>query len=64
MWRDDGLQIWREQHKIYDYAVLIKTDGRVTEDGTILGPSIRSLYDSRMRQRNRDWKDPFVHGPQ
>src|SRR5262245_22804499 len=64
LWRDDGLRVWRDQRKIYDYAVLIKTDARVSDDGIVQGPSIRSLYDGPRRRRVRVWKDAFVHGPQ
>jgi len=64
LWRDDGRQVWREQHKIYDYAVLIKTNSRLADNGAVGGASIRSLYDAGMRKRIRFWKDPFVYGPQ
>jgi hypothetical protein len=64
LWRDDGLKVWRDQRKIYDYSVLIKTDATIPKNGMIEGPSIRSLYDARMRRRVPVWKDPFVYGPQ
>lgn len=57
--RTDALKSWREQKKFYDYGVLIKTAGELDERGIIPRPSIRVLYDA-----DRQWKDPYVHGPQ
>ena len=61
LWRPDGKSIWERQHKIYDYAVLIKVADHGSETES---PSVRVLYDARMRKKIRGWRDPFVHGPQ
>jgi hypothetical protein len=60
--RPDALKIWREQRKIYDYGVLIRVEGTVNNDGEIARPSVKILYD--VDKQGKEWKDPFVHGPQ
>jgi len=62
LWRDDGLRHWRDEKKIYDYGVLIKTEGTVTIEGEIARPSVDELRSPN--KRGTPWKDPFVHGPQ
>ena len=61
LWTLDSKQIWERQHKIYDYGVLI----RVASGGADAeSPSVRVLYDAGMRKKHKEWRDPFVHGPQ
>jgi hypothetical protein len=62
LWRDDALQHWRKDRKVYDYGVLIKTEGAISADGEIPRPSVKELYGAN--QRDGTWKDPFIHGPQ
>lgn len=64
LWREDGLRIWREDRKIYDYAVLVKIENTEPVERDLTGPSVRCLYDKAMQQRIRQWNDPFVFGPQ
>jgi hypothetical protein len=59
LWTPDSKRIWERQHKIYDYGVLI----RVPASGAD-APSVRVLYDAEMRKKHKEWRDPFVHGPQ
>lgn len=60
--RADALKVWREEKKIFDYGVLIKTEGMVNDDGDIARPSVKELYEAD--KKGKEWKDPFVHGPQ
>lgn len=60
--RSDAMRYWREQKKIYDYGVLIKVDGQVSDDGEIARPSVKEIYDAS--RKDKKWKDPFVHGPE
>lgn len=60
--RPDAMRHWREQNRIYDYGILIKVDGKVSDDGKIARPSVKEIYDAR--KKDKEWKDPFVHGPQ
>ena len=60
--RPDAWKIWREQKKIYDYGVLIQVDETVDDDGDVERPSVKQLYGAG--KKDREWKDPFVHGPQ
>src|SRR5262245_30177406 len=64
LWRPDGLKSWQQNKRIYDYGVLIKVEGGVTNADIVARPSIKALYDAEMRKRLKEWKDPFVHGPQ
>jgi hypothetical protein len=61
--REDALIAWRTRKRLYDYGILIHAgtdiDGESTEH-----PSIQILYDDEMKERIKDWKDPFVHGSQ
>lgn len=64
LWRPDGLKSWQQNKRIYDYGVLIKVEGKVTNEDSVARPSIKVLYDAEMRKRLKEWKDPFVNGPQ
>jgi hypothetical protein len=61
LWTLDSKRIWDRQHKIYDYGVLIRVASHGSDADS---PSIRVLYDARMRKRIKEWRDPFVHGRQ
>jgi hypothetical protein len=60
--RDDALRAFREQNKLYDYGILIKTNDQpdVSLDlAKVEHPSIKVLYSDP----TQPWSDPFVHGP-
>lgn len=61
LWQPESKRIWERRHKIYDYGVLIRvpSGGADTES-----PSVRVLYDAEMLRKHKEWRDPFVHGPQ
>jgi hypothetical protein len=61
LWRMESKRIWERQHKIYDYGVLIRVAAKGSDAES---PSIRVLYDAEMRKKHKEWRDPFVHGPQ
>jgi hypothetical protein len=61
LWKLDSKRIWERLHKIDDYAVLIRVANRGADAES---PSVRVLYDARMRRRIKEWRDPFVHGVQ
>ena len=56
--RDDAADAWKSG-KLYDYGILIKVDGIKSADEKYDHPSINVL-----RKEPKEWKDPFVHGPQ
>ena len=60
LWQLESKRIWERQHKIYDYGVLIRVAARGADAES---PSIRVLYDAEMRKKQKQWRDPFVHGP-
>lgn len=62
LWREDGLRTWKADKKVYDYAVMIKTEGTVSDEGMLNGPSIKVLYDPA--DASKAWQDPFIYGPQ
>jgi hypothetical protein len=61
LWTLSSKRIWERQHKIYDYGVLIRVADRGSDAES---PSVRVLYDATMRKRIKEWRDPYVHGPQ
>lgn len=63
--RDDALEAWKKESKIYDYGILIKTDyKRVDENAKFERPSITVLFDEEMNKRLKNRIDPFITGPQ
>jgi hypothetical protein len=61
LWTLSSKRMWERQHKIYDYGVLIRVADRGSDAES---PSVGVLYDAKMRKRIKEWRDPFVHGPQ
>jgi hypothetical protein len=61
LWTLDSRRIWERQRKIYDYGVLIRVASRGADAES---PSVRVLYDAAMLKKHKEWRDPFVHGPQ
>jgi hypothetical protein len=61
LWRLESKRIWEREHKIYDYGVLIRV---VANGADAMSPSVSVLYDREMRKTHKEWRDPFVHGPQ
>ena len=61
LWTLSSRRIWQRQHKIYDYGVLIRVADRGSDAES---PSVRVLYDAQTRKRIKEWRDPYVHGPQ
>jgi hypothetical protein len=60
--RDDALEALTKEDKLYDYGVLIKVADKVdllTKLDEVKHESIKTLY----RDAAKEWKDPFVHGP-
>ena len=60
--RDDALQAYRKDGTLYDYGILI----RVSEKAARLGKLAAAPHESiTVLQRNpkKEWKDPFIHGP-
>jgi hypothetical protein len=60
--RDDALNAYQKQDRLYDYGILIKVDeGRdfVPSLDDVRHESIKALY----RDPAKPWKDPFVGGP-
>ena len=60
--RDDALHVYRRQNKLYDYGILIQTNEKpdpLLDLKTVMRPSIKILYNDR----EKPWRDPFVHGP-
>ncbi len=66
LWRDDALKIWKQEQKIYDYGVLIWTENKIQEDNLseFERTSVSELYSKEKKKQIKEWKDPFVHGPQ
>jgi hypothetical protein len=59
--RDDALQAYREQDKLYDYGILIKVDEQRKGEvdlRKVEHPSIKLLYSDP----TKPWRDPFVNG--
>jgi hypothetical protein len=61
LWTPGSKRIWERQHKIYDYGVLIRVQSSGSDPES---PSVRVLYDAAMLKKHKEWRDPFVHGPQ
>jgi len=61
LWRLESKRIWEQEHKIYDYGVLI---GVAASGRDAKPPSVRVLYDAQMKKTHGEWRDPFVYGPQ
>jgi hypothetical protein len=60
--RDDALKAFRERNQLYDYGVLIKAADNVDPvEGLdkVKHESIKVLY----ADQSKDWKDPFIDGP-
>jgi hypothetical protein len=60
--RDDALRAYRDNNKLYDYGILVRTDdvpSLLLDLKTVERPSIKSLYDDP----SKPWRDPYVHGP-
>ncbi len=66
LWRDDALKTWKQEQKIYDYGVLVWSENNVPEDGLyeLERTSVTELYSAEKKKQIKEWKDPFVHGPQ
>jgi hypothetical protein len=54
IWREEGLELWREQKRIHPYAVLIRVPGGRIDDPWANRPSVKLLYDREMIQREED----------
>lgn len=60
--RDDALQAFRAQNRLYDYGILMKVLDKsdlFLDLGTAQHQSIKVLYVNA----TAPWADPFVHGP-
>jgi hypothetical protein len=60
--RDDALQAYREQNKLYDYGLLIRVADELAAHADLRDvehPSVKVLY----ADPAKPWQDPFVHGP-
>lgn len=64
--RDDALETFRKDDKLYDYGILIQVpapEGDVLPDlYAVKHPSIKVLY-KNPDDPNNTWHDPFTHGP-
>ena len=66
LWRNDDLDIWKRDRKIYVYGVLVWTGNDIPKDDPfkLERPSVRELYSAEKKKQIKEWKDPFVHGAQ
>lgn len=66
LWREDALETWKRDQKIYDYGVLVWTGNEIPNDDPykLERRSVRNLYSAEKKKEIKAWKDPFVDGPQ
>lgn len=64
LWRDDALEEWQENGRIYDYGILVQTTGPVPANSwEVERPSI-DVVNRALQRPTGTWFDPFVYGPQ
>ncbi|QDU55156.1 hypothetical protein [Aeoliella mucimassa] len=59
--REDALEAYKAENKLYDYGILVRIDDRdptAKSLTSIKHPSIKILYENT----DHAWKDPFVNG--
>ncbi len=65
LWREDGLELWRKERRIHPYAILIRVPRESVDDPWSTRPSIDSLYDQQMVEReNREYEERYSDQPE
>ena len=65
LWREDGLELWRKARRIHPYSILIRVPRESVDDPWTTRPSIDSLYDQKMVERdNREYDERYSDQPE